>query len=224
MVAAFPVLGLVVNGRTMNFHFAGGEVTLEICHVIHGIPQAELYIGKNGKLFGVCTVVGQGQLVNFAVSANWNESGQFGVQAVFAALKCGVAHAVAAFIGIKVSLGRHPARIPDAVPFFDVIVVAVTVIWDIVVTVSCQAQQLCVLVKAVASAGVGNQGKEVFRSEIVNPWKRCFRRCNDILLVCIIKIAKFHVCILQYMICWFGISDIFQEILRSCVTFTKTFK
>ena len=43
MVAALPVLGLVVDGAALYLHFAGGEVALEVGGVVLGVPQAELH-------------------------------------------------------------------------------------------------------------------------------------------------------------------------------------
>ena len=44
MVAALSVLGLVVNDRAFHLNLSCGEVTLEILHVIVGIPKAPLNI------------------------------------------------------------------------------------------------------------------------------------------------------------------------------------
>ena len=46
VIAAFSVFCLVEELRAtdVNLNLSGREVTLEVGHVIHGIPQTELYI------------------------------------------------------------------------------------------------------------------------------------------------------------------------------------
>jgi len=63
-----------------------------------------------------------------------------------------------ALIGIQIGLCGHPSRIPDRITFLNIVVMAVAVERDIVIAVS---GQLCVFIKTVAAAGVGDQGKEI---------------------------------------------------------------
>ena len=51
MVSAFTVLCFMIDGRTVDLNLSGGEVTLEVCHIVHCIPETELYIRKYGKMF-----------------------------------------------------------------------------------------------------------------------------------------------------------------------------
>ena len=69
---------------------------------------------------------------------------------------------------------------------------SVIVTGDIVVAVSCEPQQLCITVKAVAAAGVGDQREKIITAEIIDPGKRCPGCRDDIFPVCIIKISVFH--------------------------------
>ena len=74
----------------------------------------------------------------------------------------------------------------------DVIIFAVGIYRNIVVTVACDAQKLGILIKAVASAGIGNQGEEILSSQIVDPWKRGVRGSDDIFFCLVIKLTEFH--------------------------------
>lgn len=86
-----------------------------------------------------------------------------------------------ALVGIERRLGRLPARVPDGIAVLDVVVASVLIERRIVITVTGQTQKFCVLVEAVSAAGIGNQRKEVLRSQIVDPRKRSLRACDDIL-------------------------------------------
>ena len=136
MVSSFPVLGFMIDGGTMDLNLSGGVVTLEVCHIVHCIPETELYIGKNGKMFFFFTVVGHGQLIDLAGASNWNEVCQLCGKIIFASFKNGITDTVMTFIGIQISLGWHPARIPDGISFFNIVVMSVAVSGNIVVTVS----------------------------------------------------------------------------------------
>ena len=136
MVSSFPVLGFMIDGGTMDFNLADGVVTLEVCHIVHCIPETELYIRKNGKMLFFFTVVGHGQLIDLAGASNRNEVCQLCGKIIFASFKNGITDTVMTFIGIQISLGWHPARIPDGISFFNIVVMSVAVSGNIVVTVS----------------------------------------------------------------------------------------
>ena len=136
MVSSFPVLGFMIDGGTMDFNLADGVVTLEVCHIVHCIPETELYIRKNGKMLFFFTVVGHGQLIDLAGASNRNEVCQLCGKIIFASFKNGITDTVMTFIGIQISLGWHPARIPDGISFFNIVVMPVAVSGNIVVTVS----------------------------------------------------------------------------------------
>ncbi len=53
VIAAFTVFGLVVDHAVFNLNFPDAEVPLEVGHVVVGIPQAELYEGKQRQI-GFC--------------------------------------------------------------------------------------------------------------------------------------------------------------------------
>ena len=49
VIAALAVFRLVVNCGTVNLYLTGGKITLEVRHVIHGVPEAEFHVGENGE-------------------------------------------------------------------------------------------------------------------------------------------------------------------------------
>lgn len=51
MSAALAVLGFVVDLRTLDLDFADAEVSLEVCHIVHGIPETELYERSQSQCF-----------------------------------------------------------------------------------------------------------------------------------------------------------------------------
>ena len=103
-----------------------------------------------------------------------------------------------ALVSVQIGLGWHPAWIPDRISFFNIVVVSVAIIRNIVVTVSRQTKQLSIFIEAIASACVGDQRKEILGTQIVDPRKRSLRRSDDVFLIRIIEISKFHVFILPF--------------------------
>ena len=161
MIAAFAVFRLVVDRGTVNLYLAGGKIALEICHVIHGVPETEFHVGENGKRLWRAAVVGERELVDLAAVVDRNKSSQLCREIILGTAEGGISHAVMALIGIQLGLCGHPSRIPDRIAFLNIVVMAVAVERDIVIAVSGQAQKLCVFIKTVAAAGVGDQGKEI---------------------------------------------------------------
>ena len=51
VVTAFAVFGFMIDRRAVDLDFADIEIPLKIGHVIQGIPETELYKGKEGDLF-----------------------------------------------------------------------------------------------------------------------------------------------------------------------------
>ena len=49
MIAAFAVFGFMVNNGILDFDFTGVEISLEIRHVIQGVPQAKFRQRKEIK-------------------------------------------------------------------------------------------------------------------------------------------------------------------------------
>ena len=68
-----------------------------------------------------------------------------------------VTKAVSAFVGIQLCSGRLPSGIPDAFAILNIEVLAVIIIGNVVVTITCKPQKLCILIESIAAAGVGDQ-------------------------------------------------------------------
>ena len=45
----FPIFGLVINGTFFHLDLPDTQVSLEVCAVVHCVPETELYIGKKAK-------------------------------------------------------------------------------------------------------------------------------------------------------------------------------
>ena len=193
MIAALAVLGLVIDRGTDYFYFADTEITLEVGHVVHCIPQTELDIREKFQLFFLIGIVCKGKTVDLTRSIHRNECEQVSLYTVFGRTEAAVADAVAALIGIQLGLGWFPARIPDGIAIFDIVIFSISVVRDIVVAVTCDTKQLCIFVEAVSAAGIGYERKEIVASEVVDPRKRSPRGCDDVLAVGVIKISVFHI-------------------------------
>ena len=99
---------------------------------------------------------------------------------------------MAAFVKVKLRFRGAPARVPDRVPILNIVIMAVGILGDVIITVTGQTQELRVPVEAVAAAGVADQGKEVLAAEIVDPGQGSFGRGDDILPRFVVKMAEFH--------------------------------
>ena len=73
MISAFFIFCFVINYRIFNFHFAGGEISLEIFHIGSGIPECPFYKRKDFELFDFIRSVTQRQLLNFGPCFQRNE-------------------------------------------------------------------------------------------------------------------------------------------------------
>ena len=68
VVAALPVLGLMINGAALYLYFTGGEIALEVGAVVHGIPQTKLYIAEHIQRAGGGRLIFQSQAVHSQAS------------------------------------------------------------------------------------------------------------------------------------------------------------
>ena len=122
----------------LNFNFTGREVSLEILLVIVGIPKAPLYIGE--YLEALCL---NGFVLNIkedklAGITHGDEIELADRNAVFRRRKTGITHAVPALITVQFCLGRLPAGIPDSVFIFNIYVLSISVVRDVIVTITCK--------------------------------------------------------------------------------------
>ena len=193
MVAAFLIFGLVVNCAAFDLNFARVEVSLEVCGVVVCVPETpfeeaeQLYFLKSICLIGYCN------LLNLAVKILGNKECYLSFNALGFALYNGVAHTVTAFVAVKFGLYGRPAGVPHMTAVIDIEITSAHVHGNIVVAIAGNAAKSCVLVEAVAACRVGNQREEALSSEVVDPRIGSAGRSNDVFLICVIKIAKFHI-------------------------------
>ena len=175
VVAALAIFSLVVDNAAFHLHLAGREVALEILHIRGCVQQAPFSEREEFEPFGLSAKVAQAEFLYFSIASERNEEESAGPQAVLFAADAGVAHAVGAFVGIKLSLARLPARIPYASFVVDIEITSAIVGRNAVVAISGNPSELGVLIEGVSSGRRGNQGKEILRAKIVDPGPRELR-------------------------------------------------
>ena len=97
-----------------------------------------------------------------------------------------------ALIGVQRSLCRLPSRIPDRPFIGDVVILAIGIIGDIIVTITGDAEHLRVFIEAVTAACIGYDREKIITSKVIDPGKWRFRGSNHIFSCRVIKIAEFH--------------------------------
>ncbi len=113
---------------------------------------------------------------------------------ILLATQDGVAHTMAALIGIKRRARRLPARIPHRVAVLDVEVAPIVVGRHVVIAVAGNAAQLGILVKAITTTRVGDKREKSVGAQVVNPRQRSLRRGNHVLAALVVKMAKLGAC------------------------------
>ena len=192
VVAALAVLRFVVDDAALHLHLAGGEVALEVQHIVLGVPQAEFHKGGEDHVLALVGFVPQGDLVYLGVHPQGHEGKLAGAQAVLFAGDDGVAHAMAAGVLVQLGFDRLPAGVPHGAAVLDVEVAAAVVHGLVVIAVAGHAAQPCVAVEAVAARGVADDAKEILAAQIVDPGVRRSWRINDIFTGLVVKMAVFH--------------------------------
>ena len=192
VIAALAVFGLVVDDAAFHLNLAGGEVALEVRHVVLRVPQAELDERRQDNILGCVGIIAQRHLMHLGVHAHRHKRELAGGQTVLLTGDDGVAHAVAALVAVELGLYGGPAGIPDSVAVLDVEVSAAHVDWNVVIAITCDTAQTSVLIEAVSACGVGYQRKESLCSEVVYPRIGGTGRSNDILTVFVVKMTEFH--------------------------------
>ena len=120
-----------------------------------------------------------------------------GSDAAFGTFEDCITKSVTALVRVKFSLYWLPSGIPYSITVLDIEIVTIAVNRGVVVSITCQAHEFCILEEAISSGCVGYEPEEVLRPEVVDPGKRGLRRRNDILTVDIVKITEFHKCFLS---------------------------
>ena len=96
MVTALTVLCLMVYDAVLYFDLTCGEVTLEICHIVLGVPEAPLQERKEPDTAGELSVVPEGETLHFAVIAHRNEEEHLGTQIILLCPDDGITYPVTA--------------------------------------------------------------------------------------------------------------------------------
>jgi hypothetical protein len=163
VVAALPVLRLVVDDPVLHLHLAGAEIALEVGGVVPGVPEAELHRREDGEGQGPVALVGHRQLPDFQVRPQRDEVAGLRGDALAGGADNGVAQAVPAEVLFRLVPGRLPGRGPEpaglVVPQVEVAPAGIG--GNVVVAVAGQAAQAGVPVEAVAPGGVGDDTEEV---------------------------------------------------------------
>src|SRR5699024_3252489 len=111
----------------------------------------------------------QGNLLDLAGILCGNKAQHLGFKTVFLSSDAAVAKAVTALVKVQGSLYRLLARIPDRISLFNIKIMAIVIIGNIVVPITGDTQKLCIFIKAVAAAGIGNKTEKAIGSQIIDP-------------------------------------------------------
>ncbi len=212
VIAALAVFGFMEDCGADNLDLAGRKIALEVLAVIGSIPQTPLHIGVQLYFFRFLRAVGELYLFHFAGVIQRDKGKDGGFDSVLAAAEPAVAKAMAALIRVEPGSRRLPCRIPEGIAVLNVEILAVAVVWDIIVAVACDAEQLCILIEGIAAHRVGDNTEEVLVAEIIDPRQRSRRSSDDIFLTGIIKIAEFHCCLPFLFIGCHKISGFFPRV------------
>ncbi len=192
VIAALAVFSLVVDDAAFHLNLAGGEVALEVRHVVLRVPKAELDERRQDDILGRVGIIAQRHLMHLGVHAHWHKRELAGGQTVLLTGNDGVAHAVAAGIAVQLSFDGLPAGVPDRVAILDVEVAAAVVHRHVIVAVAGDAAQSGIAVEAIAAGGIADDAEELFTAEVVNPRVRRPRRVDDVLAGFVVKVTVFH--------------------------------
>ena len=154
MIAALPILGLVIDSGAFDLNLTGGEVPLEVLHVGGGVPKTPFLEGEELQLLDLGSLVAQRQLLYFAPFVQRHKEKDAGLHAILAARDAGIVHSVAAFVEVQRRAAGLPARIPHRFTILDVEVTPVIVHGNVVVTIAGEPAKLGIFVETIASDSV----------------------------------------------------------------------
>ena len=164
MVATLFVFGFMVNHRTLHFHLAGREVTLEVFHIGSSIPQAPLGKREELKRFCFVALVGQCQLLHFTPRLQWHKEKHTCLYPILLSGDARITHTMTAFIAIQWRFARLPPWRPNTFSIVDVEIASTIIHRHIVVTIACDSAEFGILIKTISSGCIRNQRKEIFVS------------------------------------------------------------
>jgi len=100
---------------------------------------------------------------------------------------------MAALISIELCLYRRPAGIPYCAIVIDVEITTAHIERYVVIAITCNSSEPCVLIEAVAAGSIGNKGEESLIAEVVDPRIGCLGSIDDVLFTRVIEMTEFHV-------------------------------
>ncbi len=157
MITSVSVLCYVVDSRTFDLNTACREVSLEVCAVVLSIPETPFSDREDREALSFLAFICENYLLNFAVIVLRNEESNFSLESVLFTLDDGVAHTVAALILIQLCLYRGPAGVPYSTVIVDIEVTSAHIKRHVVIAVTCDTSETCILVEAVTACCVGDE-------------------------------------------------------------------
>ena len=165
VVTALAILGLVVDGRTLDLHFTRREITLEILHIGCGIPETPLLEREELQGLGFRRLVLEGEFLYLGPLLQRHEEQYTGLDAILLTRDAGVAHTMTALVEVERGLTRLPTWIPyyclvsltPCLLVYNIKVSPAIVHRYVVVAIAGDATELGILVEAVAASGVRDE-------------------------------------------------------------------
>jgi hypothetical protein len=99
---------------------------------------------------------------------------------------------MSAFIGIQFGFDRFPSRGPYLPVLIDIKILSSIIHRYVIVPVSGKSSQSCIFIETISSGCIGNDGKELFATQVVDPWIWSSGIGNYIFSVFIVKMPVFH--------------------------------
>ena len=94
-----------------------------------------------------------------------------------------------ALIEVEWRLTGFPTRVPHGIAILDVEITPAVVHRHVVVAIAGDTAELSVLVEAVATGGIRDEGEKILIAQIVDPGPRSLRVCNDILAMLVVEMT-----------------------------------
>ena len=192
MIAPLAVFALMIDATAFHLNFTDGVVALEVAHVVHGVPKAELDRGEEVDLLDGIALVRECHPREFAVVVHGNEGFLRGGKAVFCALQDRITESVAATKSIKFRTNRLPSGGPYRCTVFDIEIVPVDIQRVLVVAIARQTKQFCIFIETISTSGVRNKPKKIPRTKVVDPREWCLWRFNHVFPGGVVKNPVFH--------------------------------
>ncbi len=199
VVAAFAVLGLVVDDVVFDLHLADRVVALEVGGIVQGVPEVPFDRAEERQPRGCIAFVGDAGAPNLQRLAQRHEVRRLGADAVAARADDRVAQPVAALVVLDEPADRLPAGTPVVAGevVTQVQVAAADIEGRVVVAVARQAAQAGIAIERVTAGGVGDEAQVVLGPQVVDPGQRRIRSRDDVLAPFVIEPSVSHPCLLR---------------------------